>query len=248
LIDWASAFDRQDGTRTITCLINMNVRSWLIPVIADHLTGRSCTVRFNDEHSSVFQLPGAGSQGTILGKLLYQANTNTNTQFMESDMCYKWVDDVTILELVLMGSLLTEYNFKLHIASDNGIDELYLPPMNTQTQKYLNQIQDWTNTNLMKLNEKKCNYVVFSRSNTEFATRLQIEDVVIDRIEEHKLLGLWLSTYLDYERNIQEICRKAFSRINMLTKLKYVGTKVEDLLTIYILFIRCIVRPVRACY
>ena len=79
LIDWASAFDRQDATQTIARLIKMNVRSWLIPIIADYLTGRSCTVRFNGENSSEHELPGAGSQGTILGMLLYQANTNENT-------------------------------------------------------------------------------------------------------------------------------------------------------------------------
>ena len=237
LIDWASAFDRQDATQTIARLIKMNVRSWLIPIIADYLTGRSCTVRFNGENSSEHELPGAGSQGTILGMLLYQANTNQNTDFMDPDMCYKWVDDVTLLELVLMGGLLTQYNFRLHVASDIGIDEHYLPPQNLKTQQYLDQIQDWTATNLMKINEKKCNYMIFSRSHTEVSTRLEINDSIIDRIEEQKLLGLWLSTYLDYERNTREICRKAYGRISLLTKLKYVGTSLEDLLTIYILFI-----------
>ena len=192
-------------------------------------------------NTSEHELPGAGSQGTILGMLLYQANTNENTSFMDQDMVYKWVDDVTILELVLMGSLLTEYNFKLHVASDVGIDELYLPNQNIQMQNHLDKIQDWTVDNLRKINEKKCNYMVFSRSKTEFSTRLKINNKIIDRIEEQKLLGLWLSTYLDYERNTQEICRRAYGRISMLTKLKYVGTKEEDLLTIYILFVCCLV-------
>ena len=34
---------------------------------------------------------------------------------------------------------------------------------------------------------------------------------------------------------------KAYSRISMLTKLKYIGVQVEDLLDIYILFIRSVV-------
>ena len=60
----------------------------------------------------------------------------------------------------------------------------------------------------MKLNAKKCNYMIFSRSNTEFATRLHINNIVIDRIEEQKILGLWLSSYLDYERNTREVFQK----------------------------------------
>ena len=63
---------------------------------------------------------------------------------------------------------------------------------------------------------------------------------MVERIEEQKILGLWLSTYMDFERNTREIRKKAFYRISMLTKLKYVGTSESDLLTIYLLFIRCL--------
>ena len=35
-------------------------------------------------------------------------------------------------------------------------------------------------------------------------------------------------------------CKKAYSRLGMLTKLKYVGVPTEDLLDIYILFIRSV--------
>ena len=36
------------------------------------------------------------------------------------------------------------------------------------------------------------------------------------------------------------MCKRAYSRLGMLTKLKYVGVPVKDLIEIYILFIRCI--------
>ena len=37
-----------------------------------------------------------------------------------------YVDDLTVLELVMMGGLLSEYNFKQNVASDIGIDEQYM--------------------------------------------------------------------------------------------------------------------------
>jgi hypothetical protein len=52
------------------------------------------------------------------------------------------------------------------------------------------------------------------------------------------LLGVWISEDMSWSRNTTEICRKAYSRLGMLTKLKYVGVSTEDLLNIYILFIR----------
>ena len=74
----------------------------------------------------------------------------------------------------------------------------------------------------MKLNEEKSKYMIFTRSLTEIATRLEVNSKVIDRIEETKLLGIWLTTYLDWSKNTKEICRKSYTRLSLLTKLKYV--------------------------
>ena len=82
----------------------------------------------------------------------------------------------------------------------------------------------WTADNQMKLNTDKSNYMVFSRSHTEFATRISMESNTLDRVEEVKLVGIWITTYLDWEKNTHEMCKKAFARITMLTKLKYVGS------------------------
>ena len=43
---------------------------------------------------------------------------------------------------------------------------------------------------------------------------------------------------LKFERNTVDICRRAFARISMITKLKYVGVPEDDLLDIYKLFVR----------
>ena len=80
--------------------------------------------------------------------------------------------------------------------------------------------------------------MVFSRSETEFSTRLSIKGETIDRIEEAKIVGVWVTTWLDWDKNTREICKRAYARLTMLTKLKYVGVPREDLITIYILYIR----------
>ena len=52
------------------------------------------------------------------------------------------------------------------------------------------------------------------------------------------MLGIYLTEDLNWNLNCQEMIKKAYSRIPLLTKLKYVGMKTEDLLSIYTLFIR----------
>ena len=42
----------------------------------------------------------------------------------------------------------------------------------------------------------------------------------------------------DWGKHTSEICRTAFSRMGMLSKLKYVGVPIEDPIEIYCLFIR----------
>ena len=72
-----------------------------------------------------------------------------------------------------------------------------------------------------------------------FATRLAINGQTIEQKEACKVLGVWISQDAgDWERNTKKICKSAYSRVSMLTKLKYVGVKIQDLLEIYCLFIR----------
>ena len=64
-------------------------------------------------------------------------------------------------------------------------------------QRHSDNIAQWTDLNKMKINEDKTRYMVFSRSETEVATRLAVNSRTIDRIEETKLVGVWLDTSLD---------------------------------------------------
>ena len=42
----------------------------------------------------------------------------------------------------------------------------------------------------------------------------------------------------NWQTNTKELCRSAYSRISMLTKLKYIGVNTQDLIEIYTLFIQ----------
>ena len=145
-----------------------------------------------------------------------------------------------MLQLVLLSGLLVEYNFYQHVASDVGIDMKYLPSDAYNTQSHINQISTWTSENLMKLNETKCNYMIFSRTKENFATRLNVNGKSLERVPVTKLLGVWISEDLSWSRNCQEICQRAYSRLSMITKLKYVGVSKKYLIDIYVLFIRSI--------
>ena len=80
--------------------------------------------------------------------------------------------------------------------------------------------------------------MTFSRSEIDFATRLSINNTVLEQKHVAKLLGVWIEDNMSWSRNCKELSVKAYSRLSMLTKLKYVGVGMEDLIDVYKLFIR----------
>ena len=55
----------------------------------------------------------------------------------------------------------------------------------------------------------------------------------------NKILGVWLTEDAgNWHKNVSEICKKAYGRVSILTKLKYDGVSKEDLIEIYCFFIR----------
>ena len=133
---------------------------------------------------------------------------------------------------------MSDYDFKSHVASDVGIDQQFIQTQHLATQKNLHDIANWTKTNKMQLNENKTSYIIFNRTRNDFATRININGKLIERNRAIKLCGVWLQEDGGWGKNTDELCKNAYARIGLLTKLKYAGTGIEDLVKIYKTFIR----------
>ena len=205
-------------------------------------------VKFNGEVSALFRLIGGGPQGTLTGQTEYLVQSNDNADCIEPEDRFKYIDDLSVLQLLCLSGLLVEYDFRSHVASDIGIGQQFLPPDTFKTQDNLSEISRWTDKNLMKLNANKCEYMIFSRSGLDFTTRLTINGTNLDRVSEFKILGVWIRDDLSWSKQCSEICVQAYSRLSMLTKLKYVGIQTEDLLDVYKLFIRSIIEYCSVVY
>ena len=156
LIDWNQAFDRQCSLLGVQSFIRNGVRRALIPLLTSFFQDRKMRVKWNGILSSTRNLPGGGPQGSTTGLLEYKSQTNNNCDFVPPKMRYKWVDDLSILEMInLLAVGLATYNFKQHVASDIGIDQNYLAPDNILTQGYADNITKWTKDNKMKLNVRR---------------------------------------------------------------------------------------------
>ena len=104
----------------------------------------------------------------------------------------------------------------------------------------MRNLEQWNPQNLCEVNEQKSNFIICSRTKDNFTTRLGLNNQTIDRLNSIKLLGLWITEDLSWNVNTQNMCKRAYMRMSMLGKLKYVGTTRDDLLLIYKLFVRSI--------
>jgi hypothetical protein len=237
-VDWASAFSRTDPTKTVTKMINMGIRPSIVSILIEFLEDRQMTVKFNTEVSSLFSLVGGGPQGSWSGQQSYIISSDDNADCVPEDDQYKYCDDLSILELLLLGDALTEYNFWEHVASDVGVDQKFLPTQRLDTQTRLDNIASWTVDNLMRLKESKSNYIIFTRSRQDFATRLSVNGELVERKKYVKLLGLWLQEDGGWAKNVKESCKRAYMRMSFLSKLRYAGISRQELLHNYKQFIR----------
>ena len=92
--------------------------------------------------------------------------------------------------------------FYQHFASDIGIEQKYLPASSYNTQDDIDYISNWTSNNLMKLNATKCNYMVFTRTAENFATRLFVNNKFLEKVSVTKLLGVWISEVQKLQRDL----------------------------------------------
>ena len=241
-IDWSKAFDRQDATLGIQNFIKSGVRPSLIPTLISFFEDRTMTVKWNGSISVPRDLPGGVPQGSTFGGLSYKVNSNDNANHVQENMRFKFVDDLSTLEkLNLISVGLSSYNFKFHVASDIEIGNQFLPEKSFKGQESLDQLVEWTNVNRSKLNVKKSNYMIFNFTREyQFNCRLKIEDTLLEAIEETKLLGMIITSDLKWQKNTDMLVRKGFQRMRMIQKLKSFDINRNDLVTIYILYIRSI--------
>ena len=122
----------------------------------------------------------------------------------------------------MMTGILQDYDFYSHIPSDIPVDHQFLPPEAYNTQTYLDQLSLWTKDNLILLNPRKCNHIIFSRSQEKFATRLTVNGDKINQLNAVKILGCWVQEDAGkWSKNTTELCIASYARLSMLSKLKY---------------------------
>lgn len=86
---------------------------------------------------------------------------------------------VEVINLITVG--LSSYNFKNHVASDIPVRGQYVDPEHLTTQKYINTLDTWSDSHLMKLNQVKTKIMLVNFTKKyQFVSRLKLKGSNID--------------------------------------------------------------------
>ena len=229
----------QCHTLGIKSFIECGVRNSLLPLLVSYLTDRKMTVKYREAISSERSLPGGGAQGTLLGPIEYSCQSNDSANCVNENQRYKFVDDLTTIEVISVITKVVAYNFHHHVASDIGINSQYIPKENLETQNVISSINSWTLNQKMKLNSAKTKYMIINYTRKyQFNTRLTLNDTILDCIQEIKLLGVELNDDLTWKDNTSTLVKKGFARLSLLRKLVCFSVPKSDLTEVFIIFIR----------
>ena len=243
LVDWQQAFPRQCPKLGVESFIRNGVRPSLIPVIMNYFQGRKMRVKWHGQLSSERKLKGGGPQGSSFGLWEYISQSNDNADCIEEEDRFKFVDDLSFLEIIYLLSVgISSYNIKAHVSSDLPTHNQIIPNSNLKSQDQLEKINKWTEERKMKLNVKKTKTMIFNFSkNSQFTTKLNVLNTDIDMVKEATLLGTVITDQLNWDRNTEELTKKGYKRMQLLNCVSTFTKNRADLKNIYLTFIRSVV-------
>ena len=155
------------------------------------------------------------------------------------DIHLKYVDDLSLAEALNLKECLVENPdpnpprpFTFHERTNQA-----LVPGACQLQDQLNKLQKYCQENQMVINNKKCKVMIFN-PHRKYAGMPKLTlsgdgGKCLEVVEKVKLLGVQLRSDMRWCDNTDFICKKGYSRLWILRRLKGLGANLAELVDVY---------------
>ena len=210
LIDFSKAFDMVNHDILLHKLKHYGIRGIVNTWFKSYLSDRQQYVSIKGKVSSKRYLQYSVPQGSILGPLLFVIYINDMPNIYRNAKFILYADDANI---IITGDSVDEIRHKFECLSG--------------------QLVDWVSHNELKLNVKKTNYMIFSRSrNLNLGSFIpKMAGIPIERKTVVRFLGVLLDYKLTWSDHIKAIRSKMSKYNGILYKLKHVLPLKARLLT-----------------
>ena len=197
-IDLKKAFDTVDHNILVTKLDHYGIRGVAKKWLSSYLENRKQYVCFNGTDSGFLPVSCGVPQGSILGPSLFLLYIN--------DLCN-------------VSTRLTSILF----ADDTScfIEGTDLSDMCIQLSTEMNKLSTWFKTNRLSLNVSKTNCMIFGRSNQPDHHRVYIDNIVIERVDCNKFLGVIIDSKLSWSDHVSYIRHKMSKNLSVMHRVKW---------------------------
>ena len=212
--DISKAFDRVWHEGLLLKLEAAGITGSLLTWFRSYLTNRKQRVVLPGVQSNWNYIRAGVPQGSILGPLLF---------------------------LLFINDIVTDIGSNIRLFADDT--SLYMIVDNpTATAELLNldleKIIEWAKTWLVTFNPLKTEALLISRKLIKpYHSSLHMDNQIIDEVDTHKHIGIYLSSDCSWHKHIDYVKEKAWTRINAMRKFKFELDR-KSLETIYLTFIR----------
>lgn len=214
-VDFSKAFDLVNHTILLQNLECYGIRGQAQLLLKSYLSHRKQAVCIDNIKSELKSVTCGVPQGSILGPLLFNmylndiCNINTTAKFII------YADDTSIF------------------FTGNNLDILVRDCNDT-----MSELQKWSESKCMRINEKKTQAVVFRPKNkpVPFSFGIKLNSRCIDVVEQFKCLGVVFSSSMSWEQHVDHISTKLAQITGIVGRLKYVLPKPIKLLLYNSLF------------
>ena len=116
--------------------------------------------------------------------------------------------------------------------------EVHLANQSNQIGQDVEDLDAWAKDNYLTLNPSKCKVmqICFKKE----VPALQITGTELKVVSKTKLLGLTVQSYLSWQTQINNMVSKVSRRLYMLSRLRRFGVPSEDLISVYMGYVRTI--------
>jgi hypothetical protein len=224
-VDFMKAFDLVDTNVLYKKLVELDFPKHVTTWFLSFLDSRQQFVKVDKFSSSVVNIHAGTPQGTKSGPNDFRLLIND----LRFELPYiKYVDDTTAVS-----------------SSDD--------PFDNALQSSVVHLCDWCDQNGMRINVPKTKEMViyFGKIfNLDFIPRLNIANIVVDRVCNFKLLGVVFSSDLSWRAHITYVLDKVSKRFFIIWQLVRSGISFSDIISIYCSLIRSVMEyacPVWHC-
>ena len=147
----------------------------------------------------------------------------------------KYVDDLSMLESIRLKTSLINTDRIIGPLNYHEQHGLHLPPEDSILQHQLADLLIFTQENKMKINFKKTKIIPFNTTkNYDFLPQLSFPNSdPLEVIYETRLLGVIISSNLSWQTHVDDIRRRATSKLWIIVRFKALGGTTEQLLNVF---------------